>query len=46
MEAAFIMRRSSTRRLMVILSGRVAGVIREQDLFFEMERFLRSEEEV
>jgi DNA-binding response OmpR family regulator len=41
MEAAYMMMKNNTRRLVVEVAGRVAGVIREQDLFFEMERILR-----
>ena len=42
MEAAYVMHRNRVRRLLVKISGQVAGIIREQDLFFEMERALRS----
>ena len=38
MEAAHIMVTNRLRRLVVLKSGKVAGVIREQDLFFEIER--------
>jgi len=41
MEAAYLMVQNSARRLVVEISGKVAGVIREQDLFFEMEKILR-----
>lgn len=41
MEAAYMMLTNNARRLAVVLSGRVIGVIREQDLFFEMERIMR-----
>jgi CheY-like chemotaxis protein len=41
MEAAYRMVDGNVRRLVVTLSGRVSGVIREQDLFFEMEKILR-----
>lgn len=41
MEAAHIMITNNERRLAVIQSGEVAGVIREQDLFFEIERILK-----
>ena len=41
MEAAFAMHSNRARRLLVMLSGQVAGIIREQDLFFEMDRFLK-----
>ncbi len=40
MEAAYMMVEQRARRLTVVLSGRVAGVIREQDLFFEIERII------
>jgi CBS-domain-containing membrane protein len=42
MEAAYLMRTHKTRRLLVTLSGQPAGIIREQDLFFEMEKILRT----
>ena len=38
MEAAHLMVTNRLRRLVVLKSGKVAGVIREQDLFFEIER--------
>jgi CBS domain-containing protein len=41
MEAAYVMFTKKARRLVVVRSGEVFGVIREQDLFFEMERVLR-----
>ena len=41
MEAAYIMIENMARRLIVVRSGEVAGVIREQDLFFEIERTFR-----
>ena len=40
MEAAYLMLKAGERRLLVMESGQVAGVIREQDLFFEMNRIL------
>jgi len=40
MEAAYMMMKKNARRLVVEVSGKVAGVIREQDLFFEMEKIL------
>jgi CheY-like chemotaxis protein len=40
MEAAYIMVQSGVRRLVVERDGRTAGVIREQELFFEMDRAL------
>lgn len=42
MEAAYIMIQNNARRLVVEVAGKVAGVIREQDLFFEMERILKA----
>ena len=41
MEAAYMMVQNNARRLVVEVSGKVAGVIREQDLFFEMEKIIR-----
>ena len=41
MEAAYMMVQNQCRRMVVLDKGRLAGVIREQDLFFEMERVLR-----
>ena len=41
MEAAYIMVSHQERRLAVMRDNRVVGVIREQDLFFEMARVLR-----
>jgi len=41
MEAAYMMIKNNARRLVVNVGGKVAGVIREQDLFFEMEKILR-----
>jgi CheY-like chemotaxis protein len=41
MEAAYLMIKNNARRLVVEFGGKVAGVIREQDLFFEMEKLLR-----
>ncbi len=38
MEAAHIMVTNRIRRLVVLTAGKLAGVIREQDLFFEIER--------
>lgn len=40
MEAAYMMVHDRCRRLIVLRDGRVVGVIREQDLFFELERVL------
>ena len=41
MEAAGMMIENRARRLAVTRSGEIVGVIREQDLFFEMEKTLR-----
>ena len=41
MEAAYMMYNNKARRLVVVRAGEVIGVIRELDLFFEMERVLR-----
>ena len=40
MEACYLMLEQKARRLVVIENEDLAGVIREQDLFFEMERIL------
>ncbi|SLM28018.1 Response regulator receiver protein [Desulfamplus magnetovallimortis] len=40
MEAAYRMVYANERRLLVTLAGKTAGIIREQDLFFEMEKIL------
>ena len=40
MEAAYMMVHDRCRRLVVLRESQVAGVIREQDLFFELERVL------
>ncbi len=40
MEAAYLMLEASQRRLTVTMSGKTVGVIREQELFFEMERII------
>jgi len=42
MEAAYLMHTHKARRLLVTLSGKASGIVREQDLFFEMEKILRS----
>jgi CBS domain-containing protein len=42
MEAAGMMFENRARRLAVARSGEIVGVIREQELFFEMEKTLRS----
>jgi len=41
MEAAYAMVKDQARRLAVVRGNQVVGVIREQDLFFEMERLFR-----
>jgi CheY-like chemotaxis protein/aerobic-type carbon monoxide dehydrogenase small subunit (CoxS/CutS family) len=41
MEAAYLMVQNNARRLVVEVAGKVVGVIREQDLFFEMEKIIR-----
>jgi signal-transduction protein with cAMP-binding, CBS, and nucleotidyltransferase domain len=40
MEAAHTLVMEKMRRLVVLRDGEVAGVVREQDLFFEIERVL------
>ena len=40
MEAAYLMLEANQRRLIVTMSGKIVGVIREQELFFEMERII------
>ena len=42
MEAAYLMVKNQDRRLVVASSGDSVGIIREQDLFFEMERVMVS----
>ncbi len=41
MEACYMMLKHKVRRLVVMTGGDVSGVIREQDLFFEMEKVLQ-----
>lgn len=41
MEAAHMMVHNQERRLVVMKKGEVVGIIREQDLFFEIEKILR-----
>ena len=41
MEAAYAMVANKKRRLAVEQSARIIGIIREQDLFFEIDRILR-----
>ena len=40
MEAAYMMLTNNARRLIVQSAGEVVGVVREQDLFFEIERII------
>ncbi|MBW1849028.1 MAG: response regulator [Deltaproteobacteria bacterium] len=42
METAYMMLNNNVRRLIVEDKSKVVGIVREQDLFFEMERILRS----
>lgn len=42
METAYMMLKSNVRRLIVEEDNKVIGIVREQDLFFEMERIIRS----
>jgi len=42
MEATYAMIQHGVRRLIVKARGKVVGIIREQDLFFEMEKILRA----
>ena len=42
METAYMMLQNNIRRLIVEDNGEIVGIVREQDLFFEMERILRS----
>ena len=42
MEATYMMVRYQVRRLVVLESGGVIGVVREQDLFFEMEKLMNN----
>jgi DNA-binding response OmpR family regulator len=44
MEAAYMMSVNNVRRLIVMLSEEVVGIIREQDLFFEIERIMSQSE--
>lgn len=41
MEAAYMMFSTKARRLAVVSGGEVVGVLREQDIFFEMAKILR-----
>ena len=41
MEAAYMLIYNKVRRLVVLKEGKVVGMIREQDLFFEMEKIQR-----
>ncbi len=40
MEATYMMVQNRVRRLLVTVGGEVAGIVREQDVFFEMEKIL------
>jgi len=42
MKAAYMMIKEGRRRLAVVKEGKVIGVIREQDLFFEIEKIMRT----
>ncbi|MDH3344000.1 MAG: CBS domain-containing protein, partial [Desulfobacteraceae bacterium] len=42
MEAAYLMVYQQERRLVVMSKKKVVGIIREQDLFFEIEKILRT----
>ena len=42
MEAAHMMITNKTRRMAVVKNGEIVGIIREQDLYFEIERILRT----
>ncbi len=44
MEAAYMMIHHHARRLLVVIDDAVVGLVREQDLFFEMARILDQEE--
>jgi DNA-binding response OmpR family regulator len=43
MEAAYLMVQLGARRLLVVRDGRTVGVMREQELFFEIDRVLASD---
>jgi DNA-binding response OmpR family regulator len=43
MEAAYVMVQQGARRLVVTRHGGIVGIIREQELFFEIDREIRSE---
>lgn len=45
MEAAYMMTQEGARRLLVTRHGGIVGIIREQELFFEIDRILRAEAE-
>ncbi|MGB5985436.1 MAG: response regulator [Desulfobacterales bacterium] len=40
MEAAYMMKQHGARRLLVLQAGEAVGIVREQDLFFEIEKIL------
>ena len=43
MEASYKMLNNNARRLAVVYEGKLVGVIREQELFFELEKILRDQ---
>ena len=43
MEATYMMVTMNARRVVVMRDGELAGVVREQDLFFEMDRVLHQQ---
>ncbi len=43
MEAAYLLVQQGARRLVVIRHGGIVGIIREQELFFEIDRILRAD---
>jgi len=45
MEAAYMMTQAGARRLLVTRHGGIVGIVREQELFFEIDRILRAEAE-
>ena len=42
MEATYMMVKNKLRRILVMVDGEVTGLIREQELFFEMEKILKA----
>jgi CBS domain-containing protein len=43
MEAAYLLVQQGARRLVVTRHGGIVGIIREQELFFEIDRILRAD---